>query len=290
MSEEKKYRRSLSQLKDYTKCQEMFRLKRLHRLPKPERPAPWTFFGNAFHSTFESWEREHRVYNPVEMFEANYDNAVRDAQERVPEEQVWQKPPHMTFKGAINHYRKRGIEKDVPQFRDRCIDATKENLWKLGEDGSGSPLVEVPFEIAVEDEQSGHTVEVRGEIDRVLYWPSLDVHTVEDIKTGKPDDDNDLRQLLVYSYALGNDGWDIDAGRYWYSKNNQPGQWHMLSGTERAVQQYIKLDRQVQASVEHDSWLPNPGAQCTMCDVKPWCSLMGWLQEDEPLTPERVEG
>ncbi len=265
--EVKRYSRSVSQLKQLTRCGEQFRLSRLVRPRLPRTSAAWSVAGSAFHEVFQEWEASGRSFSPVDKFGEVYDRLIAEEQERQPDEQYWMKPPRTkTVEASIKNYRERFLTKDVPLYWKRCLEANWEIL-RLPDD---SLALELEFEITLGD------VVVKGAIDRVQWWPEHGYAAIEDLKTGSPDDEEDVRQLGLYRLAA-EEVYDIDLkfGRYWYTKLDRPSShWVDLSkySREYLTDQYRILDRMISEKL----LLPSPGKQCGMCDVRKWCSELGW--------------
>jgi hypothetical protein len=270
---EEKLKLSVSQLKAYTRDAEAFFLERYADPPIPPRPAPWSIFGSALHETFEGWELSDRTTDPIEAFKEAYDRLTAEAWEEQPDEKYWIIPPRTKgVKTAIANYRKRGIERDVPQYTARCLEAE----WQIAELPNGEKALELPFEIEFDE------CIVRGHVDRVLHYPSMDADVVEDLKTGSPDDEVDVRQLALYRIGvLECYGIDIVYGRYWFTKLDRPGQWTDLRRYTREYieEQYTMLARAIKAGI----FLPNPGKKSALNASLPWSRELGWLKLGEPL-------
>jgi putative RecB family exonuclease len=269
----KRYTRSVGQLKGVTRCGEAFRLSRGIGVPRaPQRPAPWTGLGIALHEAFQRWELSERKDDVVNLFEVAYDAWVASSREKQPNLDLWILPPGTkSTEAGIKNYRKRGVEKDVPIYRDRRLEAE----WEILRLPSGEQALELEFEIDLEG------VTVKGSIDLIQWWPRLGMAALEDVKTGSPDDDDDYRQLNLYALAA-HEVCDIDLthGRFWYTKLDRPGPWkEMKQSRDYLVEQYRKADR----IIDEQLFLPRPGKHCGLCDVKPFCSELGWLKPGEAL-------
>jgi putative RecB family exonuclease len=274
--EERRYTRSLSQLKQYSKCSEAFRLQRMVRPRLPSRPASWLAGGLAFHDATEEYERarfEGETWVPTQLgtrFTELYDWHIDSLKQEQPDLDLWLKPPRSTVEKDITNRLKSGVEKWIPNY----LEYTKQP-WKIFELPDGSPALEVQFEIKLGE------VKVTGSIDRVLEWED-GACSVEDLKTGNREERFD--QLGLYAYVLNSlredfflDS-DIDQGRYFYAKDGQWSDWKpMARYTEKYLTDiYTALDRGIQNRV----FLPNPG-DCEICAVRPWCRELGWLGEGE---------
>lgn len=242
--------RSISQLKTYTRCGLLYKLERLERLG--EFPAAWTALGSAFHETYHEWELSDRQTDWGAEFAIRYDQLIERARSDQPDLKLWGRPPGMSVDKSIVHYRKRGLEKDVPQYRSRC----EESSWEV-------VALEQEFSIDLDG------IVVNGAIDRIQEYPG-DGLALEDLKTGSPDDEDDSRQLEFYGF-VGNALFDygIRNVRYWFTKLDRPGKWIKLSKPrDYWVEQFHLLNEVIEGGI----FLPNPGKKCQLCSVKPWCS------------------
>jgi putative RecB family exonuclease len=166
-------------------------------------------------------------------------------------------------------YRNRGLERDVPQYLSRCLEAE----WEIYRFDDGSQALELPYEITLGE------VVVKGYIDRIQWWPERGYATLEDLKTGNLEK-WDRRQLGTYSLAAGMEyGIEINHARYWFTKTDQPSDWFDMSryDTEYLTKIYADVDR----IIDQQLFLPNPGDHCTLCSVKPYCRELGSLSLPE---------
>lgn len=261
------YTRSVSQLKGMTTCGERFFLERIKRYQLPPTPAAWTALGVAVHETFCEWEKRDRKIDALECFAECYDGYINEAMETQPDLSMWQTPPGTkTTEASIKNYRRRGLEKDVPNYLARCLEAD----WEIYRLPDGTKALELEYEITLEK------TPVRGSIDRVLWWPEQHRATLEDLKTGNVDE-WDSRQLGVYSYAataLYN--IPIKWGRYWFTKVDRAGDWIDLS---RYNYDYLSdIYGTLNGIIDAGYFLPNPGKHCELCGVRPYCREQGWMK------------
>lgn len=263
------YTRSVSQLKSATRCGEDFRLSRLVKVP--QRPAPWTALGVAFHEAFYEWELLERKIDVCDYFQIQYDTYITQMKLEQPDLRYWMTPPNAkSVEKTIDSYRTRGLEKDVPTYRDRCLKAG----WEVLSIG-GNPALELPFELDLDG------VQIRGKIDSLKVFPQDDYVFVEDLKTGNVgDDEADRRQLGVYALAAKEVyGVEVQAGRYWFTKVDRPSEWFDLS---RYTREYLgSTFRRLDAMIDGGMLLASPGAACGLCSSKPWCGELGWIPEGE---------
>lgn len=277
MSEEPRvYRRSVSQMKSATKCGERYRLEKLVRPRIPRIEAAWSFAGTAFHEAAEFWERENREGSIAERFAPIFDREFESAKERQPDFRYWQKVPGRSNIEDVKKYRERFLKHDCVTYETYCRTAPWEVMRLL----DGELALELEFSVQLGE------VEVVGAIDRLLWWPEEGIVTIDDLKTGRADDDDDSRQLLLYGYAVQKIfDIDISRGRYYYTKPRleRPGAWVELRDINE--QQLIEDYRILNETIQQNLLLPNPGDQCGLCGVKRWCRLKGW----EELPTEEVE-
>lgn len=258
------YTRSVSQLKSFSRCGEQFRIERLNRKKIPETPAAWTALGVGLHEAFCDWERSDRTIDVTDAFVAYYDNYIAEALERQPDFDYWQVPPGTkSVKNSIDNYRKRALERDVPEYEQRCLEAE----WEIYRFEDGSKALELEFELEFEG------VVVRGALDRVQWWPSSGTATIEDLKSGNLEP-YDFRQLGTYAYAARTIfGIPVTHGRYWHTKYDKGGEWTDLT---RYTKDYLGLTyKKLDEAILNNIFLPNPGKICDLCSVKTWCRELG---------------
>jgi len=236
----------------------------------PETPAPWTGLGIALHDAFCEWEKSEREIDVLEYFEAAYDAYITLSRESQPDLSLWQIPPNSKdVEKAINTYRTRGLERDVPNYLQRCLEAAEEGLWEIFRFDSGELALELPYEIDLDG------IVVKGYIDRVQWWPGQRRAAIEDLKTGNIEK-WDRRQLGTYAYAAFDIyGIEIPYGRYWFTKTDQPSEWFEMS---RYTKEYLsKIYADLDNIISNKLFLPNPGDHCQLCSVKPYCRELGTL-------------
>ena len=264
-----RYSRSISQLKLWTKCGELFYLERFKRSEMPRRPAAWTILGITLHDTIMEWEKSGRRLDLDEYFDRCYDQEVALQTRIQPNDRYWMLPPRTnSVRKSIIDYKKRGfkqLEKYVESVRDAPWEVSYlEKQFTIGFEGNGDPLA------------------VNGGIDRILYFPGTDEYVVEDLKTGSPEDEEDKRQLAFYAF-VGRELWGIPVklGRYWYTKVDRPSETVNLEKYDKNF--WARTFQQLDEAISREIFLPSPGKQCFLCSVRPWCSVQGWLNIGEEL-------
>lgn len=263
--EERRYSRSISQLKAYSKCGELFNLERMHRGVIPRRPAAWTILGLSLHETVMEWEKSSRAIDVDEYFDVCYDSIVHQEEARQPDYKYWIVPPRTaSVKKSIQNYKERGF-----QQLDKYVTRFEEAPWEISH-------MEEEFEIDLEG------VVVKGGVDRILYFPGTDEYLLEDLKTGSPEDEEDKRQLAFYAF-IARELWNIPVkiGRFWYTKVDRPSETKNLEKFDKIF--WTKTFKKLDEGISRGIFLPSPGKQCGLCSVKPWCSSQGWLEIGEKL-------
>lgn len=267
-SEPRKYSRSVSQWKGLVKCGAAFELERLHRSEVPRRPAAWSISGSAFHEALLDWEKSERTIDLAESFEAHYDRMVQQELEKQPNLDLWMKPPRTkSVEQDIKNYRKRFLERDVPNYEAQC----RVDEWEILRLDDGQLAIELGFEIDLDG------ITVRGAVDRIQWWPTKGHAAIEDTKTGSPDNhEHDHRQLGLYGLAMEMQyGINLAYGRYWFTKVDRGSAWVNL---DRYTYEYLSAEiKKVDQMVQQGLFLANPGKHCELCPVQPYCPEKGWL-------------
>lgn len=262
-----KFTRSISQLKTYTKCGEQFRLERIERKQLPKRPAVWTIMGIAVHDAIMEWEKSERHLDIVEHYRQAFDRLTDEAWQSQPDVKLWFLPPNSrNVQKSIQTYRNKGFEQLV-----EYVEYAESAAWE-------ALHLEREFEIVLWD------VTIRGAVDRILYYPGSDEFMVEDLKTGSPKMEADFRQLAFYAFVA-QFLWDIPvrSGRYWFTKLNRSSEEYQFKDELLTVDYWAETFMNLDLVISQGIFLPNPGEQCGLCAVRPWCSSQGWLDIDEDL-------
>lgn len=255
--------RSISQLKTYTRCGELYRIERQTDADEP--PAAWTALGSAFHMAYEDWERSERSLDFRAKFFEQYDMLIDECRGLQPDLKLWATPPGMSAETSIKHYRKRGGEKDVPNYIQHCEEAP----WEL-------VSLETPIDVTLFG-----GIFVRGTLDRLEFFPGTSEYAIEDIKTGSPEDEEDTRQLefyaFAYNYILGLKAEHPDRVtkvRYWFTKVNRGSPWVFVD-PKKDMAYWSKLFGDLDRAIREEIFLPNPGKKCGLCSYYKVCSFKG---------------
>lgn len=259
-------RRSYSQLSSYARCGEAYRLTRLVRPKLPQRPAAWTAHGLAFHEAAETWERNDRQEDFVELYSAAFDAQIEAFTEIQPNLWMWQRPWNKkTTELHIAAQKETGLEqaRNYPQF-------IKNYGMDILRDENDMPAIEIGFEL----DFSG--VPVVGYIDIVRQFGEQVIPV--DIKTGNRVKAN--TQLGLYKIALEETyGMSVSHGEFLYTKGgrNTPNQAEVEKvNLDQYTRPYFEemfatLERGIQAEV----FLPAPSDACGLCAVKSYCREKG---------------
>lgn len=220
--------------------------------------------GIAVHEALTNWEID-KGFDPLDYFLVTYDSLVDEAWEKQPDGRLWIiPPPSKKVLPAIEKYRDRGYEQ-IQTYIDRFQYA---NYYTYG--------VEIEFEIQLAD------VTVKGAIDHLLRYNDSGQWMIQDMKTGSPKSEDDFRQLALYAYVARSQlDVPVTEGRYWFTKLDRGSEVFNLGKFDKDywVEQFKLLDKAISQNI----FLPNPGENCGLCGVQPWCRSQGFLEIGEPL-------
>lgn len=258
--------RSWSQLSDWEKCPEAYRLKRVEKVWS--RPAAWLPFGTAVHHGIEGWEKSGRtmdVAQAVDLAEVKYRDEVNryltespnaetwfaSGQYRGPEDIVRRQAKIKEHVWAYTRYHEDPKHEGKPIYVDTGVET---------EDPVNPTLaVELPFNVKIGD------VQVRGFIDKVEQVQ------VVDVKTGSSSP-GDGSQLKVYQLALRDQyGIEVPKGSYFLTAKGRPGRVKDLS----KISEQALVDRfgALEEGVKAEAFDPKPGDHCVRCDVNESCPI-----------------
>lgn len=261
--------RSVSQLLSYSGCSERYRLERIAKVP--QRPAAWTFGGNAVHTGIEAWEKSGRTLGPEEVD----DIVVTDYRNRANKLlETWDVEQFMTGgrKKAETDLDDRE-EKAALQAADYQDWAESQaHLWTV-------EASEVGFTLMVGD------VPVQGYIDQVIRWANGAL-SVRDLKSGNHIPGSPV-QLAVYAHAV-NELYDTDVRHGEFAKLMNPAGRSAASQTVQLVEYdlteepcfdwdfLVQFFRDLDRGIEQQVFIPNPSDSCMRtCSVSQWCRAMG---------------
>lgn len=259
--------RSVSQLNQYVRCPQAYKLGRIDKVWS--RPAAWLPQGTAFHTVAETHEKRNAEGNPLpleealELFKAEYAAGINELTEETPNFDWW------FWSGPFNGERdterryKIGLEQ-VEKFYAWRAD-TGQEIWVTPD---GKPAIELEFAIELDG------IIVRGFIDAVVVVDGE--LRVRDYKTGNsPGDDF---QLGVYALAIETlyPGCKVPTGDYFMAgKRGMPPKTTAAYDLSRWTRDEISARfHEVEARIQAGDFEPDPEpSKCSFCDVNYSCPV-----------------
>jgi putative RecB family exonuclease len=256
---------SHSQIAQYQRCGKQFELERIARYPAPPT---WYFIGgSAVHKATERLDQipmEEWTSDRIEhLWSQAYEEGISEAYEIWPNEREWLKA------GRVSRNNKDGQGYRFWNLRGRDATFAWAN-WRKTHPEYRLVETEFAFEVPIGDHL------VRGYIDRVFEHPDHGL-TVVDLKTGSKRPDNPL-QLALYRAA-----WNlsreakVNHGAWFMTKDGELFPQDLSPYTDQILSRMID---QYLAGVEADVFLPNVGAVCFSCPMKPACAAAVGPTED----------
>lgn len=262
--EPRKHRRSVSQLENFLRCPEGYRLEKIAKAPRA--PAAWFAQGTSVHDAIERWEATGRIYGEAEVrqwWRTSWDAEIARMTEEEPDLSRWLTGGRTRADVDIQNREKKG-ETQALAYVDWAL--SQADRWRVLEYLPGEYACEVPFEMTL------NGVLIVGYIDQIVEWQDGQV-SPRDIKTGTKLPSSP-RQLGVYRVAMQKTlGLDALYGDFYMSKNNDVTSPADLSRytEERVTAWFTDLD----AMVDQGRFIPNPGDICRVCGVARFCDLLG---------------
>lgn len=266
---------SFSQYQTYSACPQRYWLQKMMTPRPPERPAAWTVHGNAYHSATEVWHLDGG--NLTNIYMTEWDKEEARQWEIQPDPKLWNLTPRVTDVKRDLKLRKDNGLNQIAAYRE---DANS-GEWAIEDDPiTGKPMVETFFEIEI----AGKVI--RGLVDQVRVYLSDGHREIIDLKTGSPR--AGYQQIGLYRLAINEIyNWDIEWGRYFYSKLDRVPR--SGDGLGR-YSDYINLDHlgrsywetQIEGMVQgvrSELKITSVSDQCDRCDVKNWCPA--WAEKNE---------
>jgi hypothetical protein len=256
--------RSYSQLTEYMKCGESFRLSR--RVGVKEQPSVWLPGGTAFHNATERYDLDSiNGLSLTSVWLEEWDRAIAEQIERADPE----------YKDPAT-WRVAGKGKETLDWWVLMgpIWLTKYVQWR---ESSGLQLIENGVEVAMMPNLSD--VMVKMFADRVF----VDKHgqvLVVDLKTGSSDQPSSL-QLGVYKVGLEKlTGLVAEWGAFY---NARKGELYPPLRLDQWTEERVgRLFHTFDTMERQDIYLPNIGQHCKyMCSVKQWCVYQGGTPHPE---------
>lgn len=259
--------RSVSQLNQYVRCPQAYKLGRIDKVWA--RPAAWLPQGTAFHAVAEEHEKRLNAGNPMtldeakDLFAAEYAAGINDLTDETPNFDWWFWSGPYNGERDIERRYQIGLEQ-VEKFV-AWRESPGQEIWVTPD---GTPAIELAFNIELDG------IMVRGFIDAVV-WVNKQLR-VRDYKTGNsPGDDF---QLGVYALAVETlyPGFKVTTGDYFMAgKKGQPAKptapYNLTHWTREAVTARF---HEVEARIQAGDFEPDPEpSKCGFCDVNYSCPV-----------------
>lgn len=262
--------RSVSQLLKYSNCSEQYRLERVDRVDN-FKPAAWLAQGSAFHHAVQVWEESGRSaqVNIAEEYETAYDREIETFKTHEPNLGNWLCSFKTTPENDIIARRAAG----VVQLQN-YVDHAEDNNYFIKYIDEYTLGIEVPFDTYIGE------VRVKGAIDALIEHP--DGLEVRDLKTGNRE--SSPIQLAVYALVVEKlFNIPVIKASYFYAKDKK-----LVTLTRQDLDRYNEkylsdLFYALDAGINNQVFIPNPGSHCVMCPVKKYCREKG----DSPKPFER---
>ncbi|MDP7733662.1 RecB family exonuclease [Mycobacterium paragordonae] len=287
--------RSVSQLNQYARCPQSYKLARIDKVWK--RPAAWLPQGTAVHAVAEEKERRQLAGTPMTLDEAKdlfgqeYEKEIGRYTEITPNFEFWFRSGPYGGKDDVERRYLIGLEQ-VEKLYAWTESHPEERIWVAPD---GTPGIELEFDIltgvdpscpvhvhGIKDDDCDcgiGPIPLRGFIDAVIeveVSPGVWEIRVRDYKTGNsPGDDF---QLGVYGVALA-EMYDIDPPQlgdyYMAGKAGKPGKpthpYNIGVWTRDAVAaKFVELEENLEAG----RFDPDPSpSKCGFCDVALACAF-----------------
>jgi CRISPR/Cas system-associated exonuclease Cas4 (RecB family) len=250
------YHRSVSQVKLFRSCPELFYWERIKG--SPYVPSAASIQGSALHSAYASWEASGRSIDVVKEYQRCYaDGIIKDSQ-RMPlaSWKVWGRGRGV---GEDIEIRRELGAQQVLTLTERAV--AEQNLWRPAEMPDGSQAVEVPFMFNLRG------IQIKGAVDlvREMHDGTL---VVRDIKSGGRE--STPLQLGVYKLALESIArFDIAGGDFYYAKDDTESP--MFSLNQFSEEYLWRQFRVIDETIKNDLWVARPSSDCFNCSVKRKC-------------------
>ena len=258
--------RSVSQLNQYVRCPQAYKLGRIDKVWA--RPAAWLPQGTAVHAVAEQAEKRRHAGDPMTLEEANelfakeYSESVNELAEETPNFDWWFWSGPYNGERDIERRFQIGLEQVAKLFRWR--ESPGQEIWIAPD---GKPAIELDFKVELDG------ILVRGFIDAVVVVDGE--LRVRDYKTGNsPGDDF---QLGVYSVAIeALYGVKPPKGDYFMvgKKGAAPrisGPYDLSAWTRESVTARF---HEVEARIQAGDFEPDPEpSKCGFCDVNLSCPV-----------------
>jgi putative RecB family exonuclease len=242
---------SHSRYEDFAKCGEMYRLKRIERVPIT--PSIYAIAGTVFHSWTDLYDSEPFGPDAVTWWQGNLSKAVGEAElESGYSLKEWDNPAR---KAGANDSAFQAFRDEIgPDMISKYIEWRKNSGW-------GVEHIELELTYRLGD------IEGVAKVDRVFYRPVEKDYVAIDTKTWSKR--RVTAQLPTYLVALRQSGFAVGSAGYYEARKG--------SVTELNSYKYWDENRlaalHVTAAemISEGRFLPAPGENCRLCDVRRHC-------------------
>lgn len=259
------HRRSVSQLENFLRCPEGYRLEKIAKAPRAQ--AAWFAQGTAVHDAIEKWEATGRVFGVAEItawYKAAWETEIGLALDAEPDLSKWLTGGRTRADVDIANREVRGLDQALAY---QAWALSQAHIWRVMEYLPDEYAVEVPFDITL------NGVRLIGYIDQIIEFEDGQI-IPRDLKTGSKLPSSP-RQLGVYSIAI-EETLGIPRplyGDFYMAKNTDVTKPYDLSRytRERVGKWFEDLD----SMISEGRFIPNPGDICRVCGVARFCDLLG---------------
>ncbi|MFE6226884.1 RecB family exonuclease [Streptomyces sp. NPDC057854] len=248
--------RSVSQVEQYEKCPQQYRLQRLERV-KP-RPAAWSHQGSAFHGAIETYEEGGRRLAADQVADLFHDDYSRRINESLAQEPNLDRWLTAGTDGQSDIEARYVLGMSQARAYVQWAEKHEPAIWK---DSAGRPGIERHLTADIGG------VTVQGYVDQLLEQPDGSVR-VRDLKTGSTKSRFQLQTYGVLARkVLGVQVNDAD----WYMAKtgglSRPVDLTEVT-EEQVAERFVRVDQGVKAG----DFPAKPGFHCRFCDVSHACS------------------
>lgn len=249
-------RMSHSRYEVYATCGERYRLEKIERVPKT--PSIYAIAGTAFHEWTDYFDGTLPIdvkMDHVDWWQDRLTDLVDESVEKSGFElREWDNPKRSADlnKTAFEKFR----DEIGPDMISKYIEWRKQTFWNVE---------------AIELELTYQLGDVRGiaKVDRVFYRPEQDDLIAVDTKTWSKK--RVTAQLPTYLVALRQNGWGVSGAAYYEARKGTCTE--PLSYKYWDENRLAALHQQAAHMISEGWFLPAPGEQCRMCDVRRFCQF-----------------
>lgn len=255
-------RMSHSRYEQFARCGEEYRLTRIERVPKT--PSIYAIAGTVFHSWTDYYDTtplpdvDHKDwwFGSLEM-------AVITAQDESGYAlREWDNPSR---KADANQSAFEGFRDVIgPDMISKYIEWRKNSAWSIAGNPAG-------LQVGIELELEYQLGDVKGvaKVDRVFRIPETGELVAIDTKTWSRK--RVTAQLPTYLVALRQNGWDVRSAGYYSARKGEVTDLKDYKYWDE--NRLAALHQQAAHMIDQGWFLPAPGEQCRMCDVRRFCQF-----------------